>query len=297
MITSMTGFASVSREDDLASVAVTLKAVNHRYLDFQVRAPQWLAPLEPAMRALVQKRVTRGRVEMSVALQMRRAAAVEVELNLPLVNALVTAVDEARAAGLVEGVLGPGDLLRLPQALTIREQASPAGEGDLAAIGGLVERTVGDALGALDEMRRHEGRSLRADLDARRATLASSIDEVGRETERGEAELRARLARRVDELRGDLAIEPAALAQEVVKFVARSDISEELVRFRAHLDHWATLSDGPEPCGRKLDFLLQEMNREVNTIGSKAEGRGISELIVGMKAELEKMREQVRNVE
>jgi uncharacterized protein (TIGR00255 family) len=297
MITSMTGFASVSREDDLASVAVTLKAVNHRYLDLQVRAPQSLAPIESSLRTLVQRRVTRGRIELSIALQMRRAPGIEVELNVPLVNALASAVGRAREAGLVEGTLGPGDLLRLPQALTIREQANPAADDELAAIGALVERTLDEALGALDEMRRHEGGSLRADLDARRSTLASSIDEVEREASRGEAELRARLARRVEELRGEVAVEPGALAQEIVKFVGRSDISEELVRFRAHLDHWAALSDGPEPCGRKLDFLLQEMNREVNTIGSKAEGRAIGERIVAMKAELEKMREQVQNVE
>ena len=297
MITSMTGFASVSRDDDVATVTVTVKAVNHRYLDLQLRAPQWLTSLEPTVRAIAQKRVTRGRLEVAITVLMRRPPGIEVELNAPFVNALATALDQAREAGLVDGLLSPGDLVRLPQALTIREQAAGEGEQDLGTVGTLVERAAEEALAALDEMRRHEGRNLRVDLDGRRAALAAAIDQVEREVGRGEAELRARLAKRVEDLRGDLSLDPAAIAQEVVKFVARSDISEELVRFRAHLDHWAALSDGPEPCGRKLDFLLQEMNREVNTIGSKAEGRAISELVVGLKADLEKMREQVQNVE
>jgi uncharacterized protein (TIGR00255 family) len=98
-------------------------------------------------------------------------------------------------------------------------------------------------------------------------------------------------------MRLDAGVEDAAIAQEIVRFTNRSDITEETVRFRAHLEHWQALSDGPEPCGRKLDFLLQEMNREVNTLGSKAEGTGVPELIVALKAELEKLREQVQNVE
>jgi uncharacterized protein (TIGR00255 family) len=109
--------------------------------------------------------------------------------------------------------------------------------------------------------------------------------------------LRARLEERVRTLRAEVLADEGLIAQEIARFVGRSDITEEVVRFRGHLAHWQSLSDGPEPCGRKLDFLLQEMNREVNTVGSKAEGSVVSELIVSLKAELEKMREQVQNVE
>jgi uncharacterized protein (TIGR00255 family) len=113
----------------------------------------------------------------------------------------------------------------------------------------------------------------------------------------GAEALKARLHERVKELQADAGVDESAIAQEIVRFANRSDITEETVRFRAHLEHWRTLSDAPEPCGRKLDFLLQEMNREVNTLGSKAEGTGVTELVVSLKAELEKMREQVQNVE
>ena len=109
--------------------------------------------------------------------------------------------------------------------------------------------------------------------------------------------MRLRLAERIREMRADTTVDEGAIAQEIVRYANRSDVTEETVRFRAHLEHWRALSDSPEPCGRKLDFLLQEMNREVNTMGSKADGLRVSELIIAAKAELEKMREQVQNVE
>jgi uncharacterized protein (TIGR00255 family) len=146
-------------------------------------------------------------------------------------------------------------------------------------------------------MRTKEGEFLRADLDARRALLGSLFERVAAASESGMDVLRARLEARVKELRVDPLADETLIAQEIAKFVGRSDITEEVVRFRGHLEHWRALSDAPEPCGRKLDFLLQEMNREVNTVGSKAEGPAVSELVVSLKAELEKMREQVQNVE
>jgi uncharacterized protein (TIGR00255 family) len=123
------------------------------------------------------------------------------------------------------------------------------------------------------------------------------IDRIGGAAEAGRAELEARLTERVRELMAVVPGDPVAVAQEIVRVAQRSDISEEVTRFRGHLVHWSALTTGPEPCGRKLDFLLQEMNREVNTAGSKAEGPAVSELIVELKADLEKMREQVQNVE
>jgi uncharacterized protein (TIGR00255 family) len=189
----------------------------------------------------------------------------------------------------------PGDLLRFPQALTIRERPDEQtlDEGFAAR----VEEAVAAALEELDAMRAREGSYLRADLDARRAALGALFDRLHAASDQGMQTLRARLEERVRELRTDAMADDALVAQEIAKFVGRSDITEEVVRFRGHLEHWRALSDGPEPCGRKLDFLLQEMNREVNTVGSKAEGPAVSELVVTLKAELEKMREQVQNVE
>ena len=123
------------------------------------------------------------------------------------------------------------------------------------------------------------------------------VDELERLARDGQAQLEARLRERLAELPPDLAGDPAMVAQEVVRFVARSDVDEEIVRLRGHVEHWRALADGPEPCGRKLDFLVQEMNREINTIGSKVEGRARPKLVIAAKAELERIREQVQNVE
>ena len=296
MIKSMTGFSSITYEDEQGVVGVTIRAVNHRYLDLQLRAPSSMSDRESSLRAAVQRHVARGRVELSVSLQTRQPAALQVELNATFLAALQAALATARDRGLIEGRLTPGDLLRLPQALSIREGAA-TGEALPASLLDAVERAVEQALADLDRMRTHEGAELRADFAARRTLLEALIARLAEAAAEGRTTLETRLHDRVHELAADVSVDRGTLAAEIVRTAARSDISEEITRFRAHLVHWDTLSDSPEPCGRKLDFLLQEMNREINTIGSKADGVGVSELIVTAKAELEKLREQVQNVE
>jgi uncharacterized protein (TIGR00255 family) len=296
VIKSMTGFASLTRDDEAATISVTIRAVNHRYLDLQMRIPQSLAPIEARLRAAVQRTVSRGRVEVTVGVQQRRVPSLDVELNEPFLEALTAALDRARERGYIAGPMTPGDLIRFAQAMTIRErQEEPEGAGD--ELQARVEEAVSAAADQLDEMRTREGGYLQADLDARRLALGQMFDRLHAAAEAGIAGLQTRLQERVRELRADTLADEPAIAQEIAKFVGRSDITEEVVRFRGHLEHWKALSDSAEPCGRKLDFLLQEMNREVNTAGSKAEGPAVSEIIVTLKAELEKMREQVQNVE
>jgi uncharacterized protein (TIGR00255 family) len=297
MIKSMTGFASVSREDEGATIAVTIRAVNHRYLDLQIRSPQSLAAIEADVRALVAKHVARGRVELSVSLQVRQVAGLEVEFNEQFGRALEAALGQARERGLVSGALTPGDLLRMPQAITIREHQPADDETLQTAIVAIARAAVEQALVDLDSMRSREGDQLRADLDSRRTMVAQLVERIATAADEGRAAMEQRIAERVRELRTELQADEAAVAQEIVRMAARSDISEEVERFRGHVSHWGALADSAEPCGRKLDFLLQEMNREVNTMGSKADGLRVSELIIAAKAELEKMREQVQNVE
>jgi len=297
MIKSMTGFASLTHEDERATIGVTVRAVNHRFLDIQLRIPQSLGEVEPRVRALLQKRLARGRVEVQISVQLRTTATPTVELNEEFANALSAAIDRARERGLVSGALTPGDLLRLPQAITVRDRTADADPQVEAQIAASVEAAVEQALADLDAMRIREGGHLRTDLDARKVFLANLIERLAAAADEGRSSLEARLQERVDEISHDLPVDEAMIAQEIVRTVQRSDISEEVTRFRAHLAHWDALTDADEPCGRKLDFLLQEMNREVNTIGSKADGLRVSELIINAKAELEKMREQVQNVE
>ena len=296
MIKSMTGFASLTRDDERGTIGVTVRAVNHRFLDLQLRMPPALAELEARVRAIVQKRIGRGRVEVSVSLQLRQGSVPHIELNDDFARALAAAMDEARERGLVTGALTPGDLLRLPQAITIRERA-PEAMGLSESLAPVVDGVIETAIDQLETMRVREGEHLRNDLDTRKALLAGLIARIAAAAEAGREALAARLLERARELAGALPIDQAALSQEVVRVAQRSDISEEVTRFHGHLAHWDALSESPEPCGRKLDFLLQEMNREVNTIGSKADGLQVSEVVIEAKAEMEKMREQVQNVE
>ncbi len=295
MIKSMTGFASVSREHKLATIGVTVRSVNHRYLDVQVRVSQLLAAQETELRGLVQRRVARGRVELAVTTRVITPPAVEIALNEPLVEALSAAVEQAHARGLAIGGLTSSDLLRFPEAMVVRERETD--EASRTTIQRAVADAVDSALCELDEMRIREGGHLRADLDTRCATVADLVERLAVAAQTGEAGLVARLTNRVEELRGQSQVDEALVAQEMVRFAARSDVTEELTRLRGHLAHWSMLAASPDPCGRRLDFLLQEMNREVNTLGAKIEGTGVSELIVAAKAELEKLREQAQNVE
>jgi uncharacterized protein (TIGR00255 family) len=249
------------------------------------------------VRSLLQKRLARGRVELGIAVQVRNSGAPIVELNEDFANALSAAIEQARNRGLVSGTLSPGDLLRLPQAISVRERAPEADPAVEARLAVSIEAAVEQALADLDAMRVREGGHLRADLDGRQHMLAGLIERLRVAADEGRSELERRLRERIDEIALELPVDQAMVAQEIVRTAQRSDIAEEVTRFRAHLAHWTVLVDGAEPCGRKLDFLLQEMNREINTIGSKADGLGVSELIINAKAELERMREQVQNVE
>jgi uncharacterized protein (TIGR00255 family) len=296
MIKSMTGFASLSQDDERGTLGLTLRAVNHRFLDLQIRLPSNLVDLEPRVRALLQKRLARGRVELSASLQLRQGTAPQVELQEDFVRAVVAAIDVARESGYVKGDITPGDLLRLPQTMAIRER--PNETETLGAVHApMMDVAVNAAIDQLDAMRTREGTHLAADLSARREALASLIGGLAEAADRGRQDLEARLMERVNELMAAVPGDPSAIAQEIVRVAQRSDITEEVTRFRGHLAHWDALTGADEPCGRKLDFLLQEMNREINTIGSKADGLGVSQLIIEAKAELERMREQVQNVE
>jgi uncharacterized protein (TIGR00255 family) len=233
MIKSMTGFASLTHEDERATLGITVRAVNHRFLDVQIRVPSSLGDLEPRVRALLQKRLARGRVEIAISLQLRSGAVPSVELNEEFANALAAVIERARERGLVTGTLSPGDLLRLPQAITVRDRPAEPDPAVEAQLGASVEAAVEQALADLDAMRLREGDHLRADLESRRRSLAEMIERMCVAADEGKAGVEARLRERIAELSTELPVDQAMLAQEVVRAAARSDISEEVTRFRA----------------------------------------------------------------
>jgi uncharacterized protein (TIGR00255 family) len=293
----MTGFASASRDAVGEAVNVTIKSVNHRFLDVALKMPHALAALDSRLKGLVQQRLTRGRIELGIAAEVTTPPQREVAIDEGLLGELSTALGSARARGIISGPLTPSDLLRLPGVLEIRTKAADPSAGVPASLAGLVEAAVTQALEALVGMRETEGRFIAADIDARLVTLAGFVSTIEHESASGQKQLETRLRDRIAALPPDLQGDPAAIAQEILRFVVRSDIDEEVTRLRGHLEHWHLLASGPEACGRKLDFLVQEMNREVNTIGSKVEGGRATEVVIAAKAELERVREQVQNVE
>jgi len=294
----MTGFAAAGREEAGYTVNVTMKAVNHRFLDVALKAPSSLAPLEPTLRAAVQERLARGRVEVAISVDSAVPPEREVVIDEALLERVVQVLAAARDRGLISGGLTAADALRLPQVFEIRNASRPGAPGEVPeALAALTERLTREALAALVAMRETEGRFLQTDLDGRIAAIAGHVDELERQARDGQAELEARLRERLAGLPTDVQGDPASVAQEIVRFVARSDVDEEVVRLRSHVEHWRALAAGADPCGRKLDFLVQEMNRELNTIGAKIEGARVTEVVIAAKAELERIREQVQNVE
>ena len=295
MIKSMTGFASLTRETEQASVTLTAKSVNHRYLDIQIRAPKVLDELEQRLRTVVQGQLSRGRIDLSLSVAQKGPGKVVLEINDSLVAALSEAAEAARQKEVVKEGLTAGELFRFPQVVSVKEEPL-----DRVAWRELCESVVElteDTLVQLDAMRQKEGEFLQRDLEERAKALSVLIDGFVNESDAGEEALRERLVARVAEIEERVEVDPILVAQEVVRWAARSDIHEEVSRLRGHLEHMKQLTNSATACGRKLDFLIQEMNREVNTIGSKAEGGAMSELVVAAKSEIEKLREQVQNVE
>lgn len=295
MIKSMTGFASLTHDGELVTVNVTARSVNHRYLDVQIRVPHRLQALEHGIRERVQRQIARGRVDLNVTTKFNNRPQAVVDVDEKLLTALVAAAARPEVAAASSGKWTVGDLLRFPQVVTVSERVLDADENDRLDMDVMV--AVDQAISELDAMREREGGFLRADLAERVAVFEGLVNQIDRCAAVSDDALRKRLKVRVAELAADAVADETVVAQEVVRFVARSDIHEELARLRAHIAHWEGLVARADPCGRKLDFLLQEMNREVNTIGSKADGIETSELIVAAKAELEKLREQTQNAE
>lgn len=300
-VRSMTGFAQARRQEAAGVVTVTIKAVNHRYLDLHPHYPSaldaWAATIEKAVRA----RLRRGHIDVTFTIET--AAATAPRLNRPLIDAYLEAFNM-----LARELANPGaqpeisEILRLPGVLSVESGSAVVPAPDEAGPWhDLLLGTLADCLDQLDRMRQQEGAALAEDLRQRLRTLEKATAEIEGQRETLESHLFARLQRRMQSLLGD-SIPGDRLLQEAALVAERSDVTEELTRLRTHLQQFhAMLDDGVE-VGRKLDFLLQELNREVNTMLSKTagvagEGLRISELGVEMKAEIEKLREQVQNIE
>ncbi|HEX4544750.1 MAG TPA: YicC/YloC family endoribonuclease [Candidatus Acidoferrum sp.] len=296
----MTGYAQARREQSGWAVRVSVKSVNHRFLDVKLHLPEGFDLYELRLRQAVRERIHRGHVDINVNVEPGKAVPVQVNKDLALayLRAAETLRQETRAAADMDVV----SVLRLPGVIAGLSGAVPESEDEQEKLGQTLEACLREALLKLDDMRRAEGKHLVQDLRERLARITGEVEKV-----RGlAATLRPAFARRLEtrikELLGGTAIDPARLAQEAALLAERSDISEELDRLRSHLQQFTKLLDGAGELGKKLDFLLQEMHREANTMLSKtpgveSEALAITGLALEIKADIEKLREQVQNIE
>jgi uncharacterized protein (TIGR00255 family) len=297
---SMTGYAQSRTERNGWAVRVSVKSVNHRFLDLKLRIPEGFDLYELRLRQIVRERIHRGHVEVTLGVDQVKASPVQVNKDLvrSYLNAAEALRQETRAATDMDVVA----LLRLPGVITGAGTSVPEAEEAQEQLGLVLDACLREALGKLDEMRRAEGKHLTEQMRSRVANISEQSEKV-RELV---VTLRPAYARRLDaklkELLGGTAIDPSRLAQEAALLAERSDISEELDRLRSHLQQFGKLLDGAGELGKKLDFLLQEMHREANTMLSKtpgveSEALAITGLALEIKAEIEKLREQVQNIE
>ena len=287
---SMTGYGRASREADGRTLTIELKSVNHRFLDLAFRMPRSMGFLEDRMRKTIGARLARGHVDVFVTYRNLRADARKVAVDRALFGAYWQALDSLMG----EGVTDDRTLLKvagLPDVLTVTEA-----DEDQQALTELMDATLSDALDALVAMREKEGAQLAADLGSWADALEAMTEAIEARYPETVEEYRARLKSSIQEMIGQN-VDETRLLMEVAVMADRSAIAEETVRLHSHLKQWREHLASREPVGRRLDFLVQELNREVNTISSKSQDVPITRLCVDAKAEIEKLREQLQNVE
>lgn len=293
MIRSMTGFGQASGSAGGFAVSIDVRSVNHRYQEVTIRMPREWIVCEDALKKQIQKRLSRGRVDVFITMEREKMNESAVQINWPLLDGYIKAAQAIHDRYNLTDPITVKDLLALPDSIGFQSEVAE----DKDEVINELHNCLSSALDQLLVMRETEGRHLDADLRSRLSNLQSSRTRMITLAPQAVQEYASKLRERVNELLNGIDLDETRLATEVVLFADRVNIEEELTRLDSHFKQFGQLIGTDEPVGRKLDFLIQEMNREVNTIGSKANQGELVSLVVDMKAELEKMREQVQNIE
>lgn len=292
MVLSMTGYGRAEEVRNGRDIAVELRSVNSRYFEYSCRVPRTCAFLEDPLKRLVAEQVHRGKVELSLSIQNVSAADAVVQINWGLAESYCRALSSLAERLDIRNDITVTALTRFPDVLT--QSAAPA---DPDALWADVQAVAGQAVTAFLQMRAAEGEKLRADVEARLLT----VEELVRRIEQGSAgrvqAYTQRLYTRLQELLADRNIEESRVLTEAALFADKTAIDEETVRLHSHVAQYRQILTLDEPIGRKLDFLTQELNREANTIGSKCQDAALTRLVVELKSEIEKIREQIQNIE
>jgi len=291
---SMTAFGRGEAEDSGCKMSIELRTLNHRFLDLHLRMPRSLMGLEDRLRQLISAHIARGRVEISISMEYTGQSPRSLVADKALLNdaaAILTSIQEEWA---IPEPWGWDQLLHFPEVVAVQESSPTDDEALWAVLGPAVQQ----ALEVVDGMRHREGEFLRVELLALLQRVSEQVEVVAQRAQGVPQAYREKLASRLAQLLPEAnPVDPQRLAQEVALLADRADITEELARLRSHLEQFHTALGAKTPIGRKLDFVIQEMNREVNTIGSKSAEAGTSQAVIEIKSDLERIREQVQNLE
>ena len=292
MIRSMTGYGSAKGSCRGMELSVELKSVNNRYLDCAVRLPRGFLFAEEAVKSRVQAHISRGKVDVFVSIDAAGADDVLVRVNESLAAGYVSAIRQLSETFSLESSLSALALGRMPDVLTVEKQ-----DADAETVTAAISETVERALLAYDEMRAREGAKLRDDISSRLDTIESYVAEIERRSPETVREYRERLYRKMTEVLQNTALDEQRILLEAGIFADKVAVDEETVRLRSHLAQMRGMLAEGSPIGRKMDFLVQEFNRESNTIGSKCSDSAITKIVIELKSEIEKIREQIQNIE
>ena len=292
MLKSMTGYGRVKVENDLREITVELRSVNHRYLDLNIKVPRIYGYLEEMVSKQAQAAIARGKVDIFVSVRAKEGADIRVSPNMAVIQGYVDAIKKVSETYGLSDEATALSLLRLPDAM---EQSKE--EADADQLKAEVSAVLDQALTEYNAMREKEGARLVEDVTYRAGLIAQSVDFVEQRSPDCVEEYRQRIAARMTELLDGTELAQQRILQEAALYADKVNVTEEIVRLRSHLAQLETMLKSPVAIGRKLDFLVQEMNRETNTIGSKANDFQIAKTVVDMKAEIEKIREQIQNLE
>ena len=292
MIKSMTGYGGASGEAGGILVTAEIRSVNNRHLDTSVRLPRSCLFAEDAVRGAVREHLSRGKADVFLTVDTTAAEEILIEINRPLAAAYVRAAEEAAETWGIGNDLTASRLLRMPEVITTR-RGETGQEAVLTAVGTVLDQ----ALARFDAMRAAEGEKLAADIRGKLAAIEDMVTQVEARSPETVAEYRRRLYDRMREVLSETGVDEARVLQEAAVYADKVAVDEETVRLRSHIAQYRQTLAAGSPAGRRLDFLTQEMNREINTIGSKCADGEIAAVVIEMKAELEKIREQIQNIE
>lgn len=292
MIKSMTGYGSAEGSCGGLDMSLELRSVNNRYLDCSVRLPRNFLFAEEVIKSEVQQRISRGKVDVFVNVTSSGAEDIVVAVNGPLAKGYAEAVAQIAEALSLENSLTAYEVARFPEVLSVEKK-----ELDREAIGGALAQICRQALASFDAMRSSEGDKLRQDIAGRLDTIEALVAEVERRSPETVSEYRARLEKRMSEILESKSIDEQRILTEAAVFADKTAVDEETVRLRSHVSQLREMLRSGSPIGRKMDFLVQEFNREANTIGSKCSDGAIARTVIELKSEIEKIREQVQNIE